>query len=122
MASWPMRLPQLSGHHGVLHRDVEKASIWSVCLAVGRQALGDADARAVELSHDPLVNGAKRATKCRDTTGLGLLVDDASASVLQPICTPQLLDQSPTLMRLALHTYRLPKKSSVDAVGHIAYG
>ena len=43
----------------------KQASIWSVCLAVGRQALGDADARAVELSQDPLVNGARGARLAR---------------------------------------------------------
>ena len=32
-----------------------------------------------------------------------------------------LLGQGPTLMRLALHAYLLPKVS-VDAVGHIAHG
>ena len=132
----------------------KKARIWSVCLAVGRQALGDADARAVELSRDPLVNGARSArlarigvdevnsppkwqrlilkltvlhyvrgvvvrkvvtelgesrsgrwiegipevsaTDGRDIIGLGFLVDNASASVVQHICAPQLLHQGPT--------------------------
>ena len=35
------------------------------CLAVGRQALGDADARAVELSRGPLVNGPRSARLAR---------------------------------------------------------
>ena len=45
-----------------------------------------------------------------DTIGLGLLVDDVSASVVQHICTPQLLHQGPILMRLALCAYFLPRK------------
>ena len=36
------------------------------------------------------------ATNGRDTIGLGLLVDDASAGVVQHMCAPQLLHQGPT--------------------------
>ena len=36
------------------------------------------------------------ATNGRDTIGLGPLVDDASASVVQHICAPQLLHPGPT--------------------------
>merc|ERR1712232_25696 len=52
------QVPEVCGPHQIFHWDVIEACIRGVSFAVGRQALGDAHARAVELSDDPLVNRA----------------------------------------------------------------
>mmetsp|Transcript_67028 Transcript_67028/g.145713 ORF Transcript_67028/g.145713 Transcript_67028/m.145713 type:complete len:566 (-) Transcript_67028:48-1745(-) len=59
------QVAEVGGLHKVRHRDVEEGGVGRVGLAVGRQALGDAHAGAVELADDPLVHGAGSARGSR---------------------------------------------------------
>mmetsp|Transcript_99561 Transcript_99561/g.290666 ORF Transcript_99561/g.290666 Transcript_99561/m.290666 type:complete len:321 (+) Transcript_99561:71-1033(+) len=57
---------EVGGLHEVRHGDVEEAGVRLVLGAVGRQALGDAHARAVELAHDPPLLRRGRARRGRE--------------------------------------------------------